>query len=749
MVQRVTENSVQPQGYTGARVQAADFASAGRAIARGAANLGAGVTDAAESLDKINEIYDTAAVKKADTEDLAQIMELRAQALNAEGFDAQTAVQSARQEMAEIKKRRLSSFTNPRQRRMYSDVFDARNLQIEEQFIGHATKQVVAANKGVAVAAAETYSDAAVSSWGTPSFEPMLDTALQNIAAANPGAGTVAITRLQSKQRSSVFSRIIESMLNDPEKVLDAKDTLDAHALDLLPDDETRLRKVLNPLVEEQAGEADVGYIIATAGRDDDGADAPGAPPRDELAPLPEGSSESKGDPYYEYKPTAPTRAFKPLDVTGGAGRVTESAKGHRERGSGNALDIAAPAGTPIHPPMSGTVRGEPFWTDRGGWQVMIEHPNGYVTGYAHMRSKPALTAGQQVERNTVIGSVGSTGHSTGPHVHFTVRTSAGGPKVDPEVVEWKQTADPKKVDWKEPALNLATPQKDATASYIARLNKVAAAQKWSQPRYDRALSGIVAHGARNEALFNKQQNARYSAALERVVELGEGLTSRAQIPGFGELDPQNKITIDNIIKSNLSGPSEEDKAGGGTYLGLLTTMYQDRAAFAGMSQKELLSHSGSMSRGEFKSLYTNWLALNNDPKGAFAASLDDAGSAARRYLPTDIDPTRKQLFMDRYMEEVTRRQGNQKIPLTPQERDQIARSMTVEAVRYRGSDATKGFLFEYQPGRGDTRATVNYEEVYSRIPVPLHNQIVEQLRREGKPHSKQDVVRVYLRLGR
>ena len=54
------------------------------------------------------------------------------------------------------------------------------------------------------------------------------------------------------------------------------------------------------------------------------------------------------------------------------------------------------------------------------GKYVIIDHGNGYKTLYAHM-SKIIATKGQFVGQNTKIGLVGSTGYSTGPHLHFTV----------------------------------------------------------------------------------------------------------------------------------------------------------------------------------------------------------------------------------------------------------------------------------------------------------------------------------------
>ncbi len=88
---------------------------------------------------------------------------------------------------------------------------------------------------------------------------------------------------------------------------------------------------------------------------------------------------------------------------------------GHR------AIDIAAPVGTAVHAADGGFVSFA-GWTDVGyGYLVVIDHANGFATYYAHL-SDFYVTAGQAVERGQVIGAVGSTGHSTGPHLHFEIR---------------------------------------------------------------------------------------------------------------------------------------------------------------------------------------------------------------------------------------------------------------------------------------------------------------------------------------
>lgn len=83
-------------------------------------------------------------------------------------------------------------------------------------------------------------------------------------------------------------------------------------------------------------------------------------------------------------------------------------------------IDIAAPMGTPLHAADAGKVTYA-TWSPYGyGNFVIIDHGNGFVTRYGHL-SAFAVQAGDWVNRGDIIGYIGSTGRSTGPHVHFEI----------------------------------------------------------------------------------------------------------------------------------------------------------------------------------------------------------------------------------------------------------------------------------------------------------------------------------------
>ena len=112
--------------------------------------------------------------------------------------------------------------------------------------------------------------------------------------------------------------------------------------------------------------------------------------------------------------------------ITSGFGNRKIALYGYERLHTG--IDINTATGTPVTAIEGGTVIVSVY---DGGWgdYIMINHGNGRVTLYAHMSSR-AVAAGANVNKGQVIGFVGSTGNSTGPHLHFEVRVN--GSATDP-----------------------------------------------------------------------------------------------------------------------------------------------------------------------------------------------------------------------------------------------------------------------------------------------------------------------------
>jgi murein DD-endopeptidase MepM/ murein hydrolase activator NlpD len=92
-------------------------------------------------------------------------------------------------------------------------------------------------------------------------------------------------------------------------------------------------------------------------------------------------------------------------------------------------LDFTAPTGTPVYATGDGVVEAADYQAGGYGNNIWVRHGYGYRTHYAHM-VKLKSVVGQKVQRGEVIGWVGSTGKSTGPHLHYEVERNSE--KIDP-----------------------------------------------------------------------------------------------------------------------------------------------------------------------------------------------------------------------------------------------------------------------------------------------------------------------------
>lgn len=142
---------------------------------------------------------------------------------------------------------------------------------------------------------------------------------------------------------------------------------------------------------------------------------------------LPTGRTVSPDMPVLpeasEYLPDAPDRFDGYMWPAQG---VLTSGYGPRWGRMHRGVDIAAPVGTPIYAAADGTV-ARAGWNSGGyGNLVDIRHPDGSMTRYAH-NSRLLVRVGQQVRQGQHIAAMGSTGYSTGPHLHFEIHLPGSG----------------------------------------------------------------------------------------------------------------------------------------------------------------------------------------------------------------------------------------------------------------------------------------------------------------------------------
>jgi murein DD-endopeptidase MepM/ murein hydrolase activator NlpD len=137
----------------------------------------------------------------------------------------------------------------------------------------------------------------------------------------------------------------------------------------------------------------------------------------------------------YKAIPIKSVQVYKgpiPAGAKRGSGRFVWPTAGYVTQGYKRyhlALDIARAVGTPVKAADNGYVVAAGWSNDGYGNNIVIDHGNGYQTQYAHL-NRIYVKVGQAVGKGTEIGQMGSTGRSTGPHLHFEVRKN--GVRVNP-----------------------------------------------------------------------------------------------------------------------------------------------------------------------------------------------------------------------------------------------------------------------------------------------------------------------------
>ena len=136
---------------------------------------------------------------------------------------------------------------------------------------------------------------------------------------------------------------------------------------------------------------------------------------------------------YYDADGKTAKRKLRATPINGARlsssfGRRRHPILGYRKMHSG--VDFAAPTGTPIMAAGSGVVERANRYGSFGNY-IRIRHTDGYKTAYAHLNGfARGIKKGTRVRQDQVIGYVGTTGRSTGPHLHYEVHLN--GKKINP-----------------------------------------------------------------------------------------------------------------------------------------------------------------------------------------------------------------------------------------------------------------------------------------------------------------------------
>nr|WP_232510913.1 M23 family metallopeptidase [Micromonospora maris] len=181
-----------------------------------------------------------------------------------------------------------------------------------------------------------------------------------------------------------------------------------------------------SPVSLDAQAEAEAARIAAAARADRSARDLVAPSATNSPTPTPSASASPTAKPSPKATKSATSGWVIPM-----AGAAITSCYGPRWGTLHAGIDFALPAGTPVRAAFGGTVTKAGDVGDGYGISVVIDHGNGYLTHYAHL-STARVSVGEKVSTGQTIGLEGSTGDSTGPHLHFEVHQGQMWNQIDP-----------------------------------------------------------------------------------------------------------------------------------------------------------------------------------------------------------------------------------------------------------------------------------------------------------------------------
>lgn len=261
-------------------------------------------------------------------------------------------------------------------------------------------------------------------------------------------------------------------------------------------------------------------------------------------------------------------RAVNYADPLRGMGRGISGQYGE-VRGDGhthNGVDFPAPAGTPIFATAAGKVIKAGHDAASGNF-VIVDHGDGTTSSYSHMKAPSALKPGDIVTPDTQLGGVGSTGRSTGPHLHMVVRKNG-------------KTVDPTKV--------IGAAQQSATRYDLdGLLAKVDAQADWTFERRERAKDEIRRRVSLSDGLKARAEADADRQASEWVLKRGDGFTDISQMPANirNSLSPDAARSYIGVAKSNAKPKSIAANGNTATALELMRILQPEEFAKQGLGK--------------------------------------------------------------------------------------------------------------------------------------------------------------------
>lgn len=219
-----------------------------------------------------------------------------------------------------------------------------------------------------------------------------------------------------------------------------------------------------------------------------------------------------------------------------------------RDYGAHQGVDYPAPRGTPVHSTGWGTATVST--SEKGGNIVTVSLANGETWNFMHLDAVK-VKDGDVVTPDTIVGTVGTTGRSSGPHLHVEVLKDGKLLNASKVIGRARQS-----------------PQRHDLAQILAQIDARADAENWTPERRERVKQRAELRVERDERLLARQEADRWRAALDIVEKLGPRFTNpAAQLHNFDDYTPAQRLELKEIAERNRQ-----------TRRGATVTPHSDRA---------------------------------------------------------------------------------------------------------------------------------------------------------------------------
>lgn len=523
-------------------LQAVDATQGWREAGQAASSFGGAITQFAEAEDALDAERDEAAVKMLDSEysdwSREKLFTGEGAFYTQEGFAADTARKTLEQEIEDKRRTLVERTSNGRQAALAQEALRRRVSGDLEGIARYATQQYrVEERRQSEARLASARNDALAYADDPVRFgeELLVGEAEVRAGGRRRGASTEAIDLEVEEFRSGVHRDVISNLIGTG-KIDEAIARRDEMRGSMLPDDENKVEQALyRPMFERKIdGLAD--FVMAG-----------GQPLQPGQDPDPQGSNGSPDNPVVAVPKRAGFAIASP--VTGG--RIT-SRYGTRAAPTAGAstnhraIDIAAPAGSPIVAQSDGrVVSAKP--EGGAGNVVRIDYGNGVVYSYAHMQGWD-VKPGDVVKAGAQLGKVGQTGTATGPHVHVVARVN--GERVDPETFQGEVGGALSQAG--AGTAPEARAQKHNLEELLGRIDAMGLPFE-----EEKALKAEIRNRVgQDEQLRQREQGDAVERAMEiidKAEAAGGRITRESAIPAevWESMDPADRMRIRSVIEEN------------------------------------------------------------------------------------------------------------------------------------------------------------------------------------------------------